>query len=162
MTTPPPLGFWHPASLIGTWFGVGMLPKTPGLWAALAALPVAFSLQVSASPLGVAIGCTVLFVAGLWATEMLLKSGDDQESIKDNIVVDNVAGQMLTLVAVPADPVFYAIAYIGFTLMIVMKPWPMTLIQPAFKGGVGIMLDDVFGGIVIAAILFFSIQGLPA
>jgi phosphatidylglycerophosphatase A len=162
LSTPPSLGFWHPASLIGTWFGVGMLPKAPGLWAALAALPVAFSLQHAAGPLGVAIGCAILFVSGLWATEMLLKNANEEDGTEDTIVIDNVTGQTLTLVAVPADPVFYAIAYIGFTLMIVMKPWPMTAVRPAFKGAVGIMLDDVFGAIVIAALLFFSIQGVPA
>ena len=163
MTTPQRnLGFWHPASLIGTWFGVGMLPKAPGLWAALAALPMALSLQLAAGPLGVAVGGAVLFAFGLWAAEMLLKSAQDQKAAEENIVIDKVAGQTLALVAVPADPAFYAIAFIGFTLMIVMKPWPMSAVQPAFKGGVGLMFDDVLAAIVIAAILFFSIQGVPS
>ena len=35
---PPGLKFSHPAALIATWFGAGLLPGIPGTWRSLAAL----------------------------------------------------------------------------------------------------------------------------
>jgi phosphatidylglycerophosphatase A len=37
----------HPAALIGTWFGTGLLPLAPGTWGSLAALPFAWVVQLA-------------------------------------------------------------------------------------------------------------------
>ena len=41
MLTRPVLPWFHPTTLIATWFGSGLLPKAPGTWGSLAALPPA-------------------------------------------------------------------------------------------------------------------------
>ncbi len=38
----PALPFFHPATLIATWFGVGLIKGIPGTWGSLAALPCAY------------------------------------------------------------------------------------------------------------------------
>jgi len=38
------LPFWHPAVLLATWFGAGLLPVVPGTWGSLAALPFAWAI----------------------------------------------------------------------------------------------------------------------
>ena len=36
---------WHPAVLLATWFGAGLLPVAPGTWGSLAALPFAWAIR---------------------------------------------------------------------------------------------------------------------
>ncbi|MHA1113952.1 MAG: phosphatidylglycerophosphatase A, partial [Alphaproteobacteria bacterium] len=45
---PSGLRFTHPAALIATWFGSGLLPVMPGTWGSLAALPFAWVIASAA------------------------------------------------------------------------------------------------------------------
>ncbi len=68
MFTSPALPFLHPATLIATWFGSGLLPRAPGTWGSLAALPVGLLLVWQAGPQGLFAGTLLVFLLGLWAT----------------------------------------------------------------------------------------------
>ena len=46
------LPFWHPAALVATGFGIGLLGLAPGTWASLAALPVGWAIHYMAGELG--------------------------------------------------------------------------------------------------------------
>jgi len=89
-------------------------------------------------------------------------SEDPQE-----IVIDEVAGQMLTLLAIPIYETLYPLpiiyycmsAFILFRLFDILKPYPINYIDNNIKGSLGIMLDDIFAGfyviIILSIILFF-------
>ena len=89
-------------------------------------------------------------------------SDDPQE-----IVIDEVVGQMLVLLAVPVyetlyplPMIFYCIgAFFLFRLFDIWKPYPINYVDNNIKGSLGIMLDDIFAGIysiiVLSLMLFF-------
>ncbi|MEN8195418.1 MAG: phosphatidylglycerophosphatase A, partial [Pseudomonadota bacterium] len=61
---PTTLPVWHPAFLIATWFGSGLLPKIPGTWGSAAALPFAWVIMWFGGP-WVLLGCaTAAFAVG--------------------------------------------------------------------------------------------------
>ena len=90
------------------------------------------------------------------------RSEDPQE-----IVIDEVVGQMLPLLAIPIYetlyplPIMYycASAFILFRLFDVWKPYPISYVDNNIKGSLGIMLDDILASIysiiILSLILFF-------
>ncbi len=68
--------------------------------------------------------------------------------------MSEVAGQLVALSVVPAEPLYYAAAFVGFRFFDIVKPWPVSWADRSIEGGLGVMLDDAFAGLYIAAILF--------
>jgi len=147
----PRIDLRDPAALIATWFGAGLLPNAPGTWGSLAALPFAWIIQVTTGPIGLAIAVAVIFVIGLWATDRMIggSAGNDPA----HVVVDEVAGQWLVLVFVPADPILYAAGFMVFRLADILKPWPVSWADHAIKGAFGVMFDDVLAAVYASAVL---------
>ena len=89
-------------------------------------------------------------------------SEDPQE-----IVIDEVTGQMMPLLAIPIYETLYPLpniyyfvsAFLLFRLFDIWKPYPINYIDNNIKGSLGIMLDDVFAGlyaiIILSLALFF-------
>ncbi|MFN8095296.1 MAG: phosphatidylglycerophosphatase A [Vicinamibacteria bacterium] len=63
------------------------------------------------------------------------------------VVVDEVAGQWITLAALPFTPAVALAGFFLFRLMDVVKPWPARDLE-RLHGGWGIMLDDVAAGVM--------------
>tara|TARA_B100000686_G_C16453654_1_gene793415 strand:+ start:197 stop:682 length:486 start_codon:yes stop_codon:yes gene_type:complete len=93
------------------------------------------------------------------------KSDDPQE-----IVIDEVVGQILTLLAIPIYetlfplPViyYYVSSFILFRLFDVLKPYPINYIDENISGSAGIMLDDILASlfsIIILCLVFFFFGG---
>jgi len=141
-----------PGILLATWFGSGLLPKAPGTWGSLAALPFAWLITMNAGPLGLAIATVFVFVIGIWASNVYVRhsGGDDPGPV----VIDEVAGQWMTLAAVPTDIRYYIAGFILFRLADIFKPWPVSWADRSVKGGLGIMLDDVLAAIYSGVALY--------
>jgi len=144
----PPLPFRDPATLLATWFGVGLMPWAPGTWGSLAALPFAALVQWLYGPVALLAAAILLAVAGSVAVERMLAAGDDPDP--SHVVVDEVAGQWLALVPAALDPLAYLVAFVLFRLLDVLKPWPIDSLQ-RLPGSLGVMADDVAAGLVAAA-----------
>src|SRR5512143_608281 len=84
---------------LATWGGVGYLPAMPGTWGTLAALPLWYLLS-RLGPWGYGLGGAVLLGLALWA------AGPAQDYLGRTdhpaIVIDEVAGLLITLAGVPA------------------------------------------------------------
>ena len=92
-------------------------------------------------------------------------SDDPQE-----IVIDEVAGQMIPLLILPVYETLYPLptiyycvaAFIFFRLFDIWKPYPINYVDNNVKGSLGIMLDDVIAGfytIITLIIIFFFLGG---
>ena len=92
-------------------------------------------------------------------------SDDPQE-----IVIDEVVGQMLTLLALPIyetlyplPAIYYCIpAFLLFRLFDICKPFPINYIDKNIQGSLGIMLDDIFASfysIIILTLIFLFLGG---
>lgn len=144
--------------------GVGYSPLAPGTWGSLLAVFIYLALHRLWFPLTavpskahvssfllvqVAIILTVT-VVGTWAasrTERVLRIKDPGK-----VVVDEVAGQLIALTAVPAtfwlleDATTVVTAFILFRIFDIVKPYPARRLE-GMHGGVGIMADDLVAGL---------------
>lgn len=142
----------HPATLIATVFGIGRLPFAPGTWGSLVALPLAWAAERIAGPAGLALLALAIFAAGWWASSRVVAaSGADDPG---EIVIDEVAAQLMVLLAVPPDVLLYAIGFALFRLADILKPWPTSWADRNVKGGFGIMLDDLLAAFYSAVALY--------
>jgi phosphatidylglycerophosphatase A len=62
------------------------------------------------------------------------------------VVIDEVAGQWLTLLAADPDMVLYGAGFVLFRAADIFKPWPASWADKHVAGGFGVMLDDVIAG----------------
>ncbi len=148
MTHSPP-SLRDPAALLATWFGAGLLPKAPGTWGSLAALPFAWALVHVGGETALGLGVLLVFLAGWWAAGRFAAARgiDDPGSV----VIDEVAGQWLALLAARSDLLSYAIGFLLFRVFDIVKPWPVNWADRNIGGGLGIMLDDVLAGLYALA-----------
>lgn len=148
---------YSPAGILATWFGAGLLPKAPGTWGSLAALPFAWVIQYYSGWVGLTIASVVVFAVGCWAASIFeAKSG-----VKDPgaVVIDEVAGQWMVLIPAGLDPLLYLVGFALFRLVDIFKPWPACWADKNVHGGLGIMLDDVLAAVyAVIAIYFLKIQ----
>lgn len=149
---PEGLPVWHPAFLLATWFGAGLLPKIPGTWGSAAALPFAWAIAWYGGPWALLAGAVLIFAVGVWAAEIYSR----RFGVKDAgpIVIDEVAGQWLTLAPFAPDPLTWVTGFLLFRVFDIVKPWPASWADREVSGGLGVMLDDVFAGIYAAAALY--------
>ncbi|MBT7250195.1 MAG: phosphatidylglycerophosphatase A [Rhodospirillaceae bacterium] len=141
-----------PSILLATWFGAGYLPKAPGTWGALAALPFAWVIAEWSGGVGLAVAVLIVFGVGLWASVGYLRLGGGEDP--GPVVIDEVAGQWLTLVPFAPDPLLYGLGFVFFRIADIIKPWPVSWADGHVKGPMGIMLDDVLAGIYAGAALY--------
>jgi phosphatidylglycerophosphatase A len=146
---------WHPAYLIATVFGVGHLPKAPGTWASLIALPFAFGIHYLGGLPVLLLFVLYFFGIGWWAAHVYVK----RRMVKDpgEIVIDEVVGQMAVfLVFMNSTPDWYDIilGFLLFRIFDIWKPWPVSWADGHVHGGFGVLFDDILAAIYAGGILW--------
>ncbi|MCG8357128.1 MAG: phosphatidylglycerophosphatase A [Kiloniellales bacterium] len=144
------LPFAHPVSLIATWFGAGLLPKVPGTWGSLAALPFAAVIAWLGGPWALLVASLIACLVGIWAGGRYAEAAQSEDP--GAVVIDEVAGQWLTLVPAALDPLLFLLGFLTFRVLDIVKPWPASWCDRALHGGVGIMLDDMVAGLYAGAL----------
>lgn len=124
----------------------------PGTWASLAALPCAWAIRALCGVVGLAIAAAIIWAVGCWAAAKMAAAS----ALKDPgwIVIDEVAGQWLTLLVAPLDPLCYALAFLIFRTFDILKPWPISWADRRLHGGLGIMLDDLMAAVYAAFVMW--------
>lgn len=140
--------------LIATFFGIGHLQPGSGTWASAVtiALWCAASLWLPSAwlvPAAIAISALVTLIGIPPSTVVARESG-----IKDPgfVVIDEVAGQMIALIAAPVNWKYMLAGFILFRSFDIVKPFPLRRLE-ALPGGTGIMMDDVGAGLYALALL---------
>ncbi|WP_374448698.1 phosphatidylglycerophosphatase A [Stella sp.] len=159
MTARPPVGFFHPAHLVATGFGVGRIPWAPGTWGSAAALAPGVALHWWLGPLWLAVAALLVLAAGAFATERLLARGATHDP--PYVVVDEIGGQWLALVPAVPDPLSVGLAFVFFRLFDVAKPGPIGWVDRNLVGSIGAMLDDGLAGVAAALALAAVLWWLP-
>ena len=133
--------FSHPAHFIALGFGAGLSRFAPGTAGTLVAFPIWWLIGGGYEPL-VLLGIVVwLFVIGVWACS---RTGRDL-GVADHGAMcwDEIVAFLLVLAVVPADPWWQAAAFFLFRAFDVVKPPPIRSLELRFKGGFGVMFDDI-------------------
>jgi phosphatidylglycerophosphatase A len=150
--------FSHPAHFIALGFGVGLARFAPGTFGTLAAWPIGWALAGANAAIVLGI-VAALFVIGLWACG---RTGthlgvDDHASM----VWDEFVAFLLVLAIVPREFAWQLGAFVAFRFFDIVKPPPIRWFERRFKGGFGVMADDILAAactlLVLAAVkrLFF-------
>ena len=140
---------------LATGFYIGNIPFAPGTFGSLIGLPLCFALAgISLAP---AVLCTLLFISFAVyiadAAEKLLKRSDP-----GCIVIDEIAGMMVTFTGLPFDPTTIVFGFILFRILDILKPFPIRKLDRRIPGGLGVVADDVAAGIIANLLLRIIIQ----
>ena len=139
----------HPYAWIALGFGSGLSKKAPGTMGSLLALLLWWWLMADQALwlqlLVIAVGFELGVRASNW---MIAKTG-----VKDPgyIVWDEFIGQWIALLLLPKTLVAYALAFTLFRLFDIVKRGPVGWADKHFSGGFGVMIDDVFAGLLALA-----------
>jgi phosphatidylglycerophosphatase A len=140
---------------IATGFYSGYLPKAPGTWGSLVGLLLFFLLHTLNLQIYLAV-VAAIFVIGTFAAGEAEKIMDRKDP--GLVVIDEIVGILITMIAIPATPLAMALGFILFRIFDIWKPFPIRLIDQRFHGGLGIMLDDIVAGIFSLIILQLIIR----
>jgi phosphatidylglycerophosphatase A len=139
--------------LIASCFGIGRFPVAPGTVGSAAGLLLYWALSTGGGWLPSLAGLAVVTLLGFWSAG----AGENHCGEKDPgvVVIDEVAGQMLTLIFLaPTWPVLVA-GFLLFRLLDIIKPFPARRLEK-LPGGSGIMADDLmvgmYGNLILHAI----------
>lgn len=139
-----------PGHFLSFGFGSGYLPRAPGTYGTLAAIPVWWLLSGLSLELYV-LALLAVSVAGVW----LCGRTADALGVHDHpaIVWDEIAGYLLTMLAAPPGWLWPLAGFVFFRIFDILKPWPIRVLDRELSGGLGIMLDDLLAGVFAALCL---------
>ena len=139
----------HPFAWIALGFGSGLSKIAPGtvgsllaalLWWLIMANQVLW-LQLVVIVLGFELGVC----ASNW---MIARTGIQDPGF---IVWDEFIGQWIALLLLPKTLLWYAIGFALFRVFDIVKKGPVGWADKRFKGGFGVMFDDVLAGLLAVA-----------
>jgi len=142
------------ATVVATFFGTGRLKPGPGTWASIATVllwAVASSQILAANrTLATIIAAAFVTIIGIPAATQVARAS----ALKDPqvVVIDEVAGQLTSLIAVPLAWKTFLVSLILFRIFDIAKPFPIRRLE-RLPEGTGIVLDDLAAGIYALAIV---------
>jgi len=134
--------------LCATWGGTGFSPFASGTVGTLAAIPLYLVLVRLPLPLYL---LTVLAFTlfACWISGHAEDVFGEKDSGK--IVIDEVAGYLVTMIAVPLSWQSVLAGFLFFRLFDIVKPQPARWFDRSLKNGYGVVLDDIAAGIYACA-----------
>ena len=150
------------ARFLSTGLGVGYGPVMPGTYGSALGVGLYLALAHCASPLPhprmlLALVAAIFALFSIWVVSIALRGF----AVKDpqEIVLDEVAGQLVTLVPLPlvyASPRSHWLAVLaGFLLFRIfdaLKPYPIWKFE-RLPGAWGVVVDDLAAGLLAAVVL---------
>ena len=139
------------ARCIATYCYIGLLPKMPGTWGSIFALPLAWVLyKLGNIPYWVAFISITLI--GIWASKVYSERVKKEDP--DEVVIDEVAGILTVFLFVKPTPLMLVLGLVLFRVIDILKPPPIGWFEK-LPHGVGIMVDDLLAGVLTGLILLF-------
>lgn len=133
-----------PLHLLAFGLGAGLSPVAPGTAGTLVAVPLFLLMAPLALPLYLLV-TLLLFIAGVYICQRC----SDALGVHDHggIVWDEIVGYLVTMIAVPPEPLWLLSGFLLFRLFDILKPWPIRWADRGVPGGFGIMFDDLLAGL---------------
>jgi phosphatidylglycerophosphatase A len=142
------------ATLVATFFGAGRLKPGPGTWGSLATVLV-WALASSQIPVGNRLWATIFAAAVVTLIGIPAATQVARASCKKDpqfVVIDEVAGQLVALIAVPLAWKTFLAGFILFRVFDMWKPFPIRQLE-RLPEGTGIVVDDLGAGLYALAIM---------
>ena len=142
------------ATLTATFFGIGRLKPGPGTWGSVATVALWAALARTLAPelrtpVCVVLALLVILIGIPAATRVARATGGKDPQF---VVIDEVAGQLIALIAIPLSWKTFLAGLILFRGFDIIKPPPVRQLEK-LPEGTGIVLDDVGAGIFAFAVM---------
>ena len=147
-----------------TLFNIGKIKYAPGTIASLATCLI-FLFLINIFDISVILLFTlIIFIYSFIAINNSFEFFDSKDP--QEIVIDEVVGQMIALLAIPIYETLYSLpmtyyciaAFLLFRLFDILKPYPINYVDSNVKGAKGIMFDDILASIytvIVLTVIFF-------
>ena len=129
------------ARVLAVGFGAGLAPVAPGTVATLLAWPLGWLLADSMPAAWLLALIGVFFLAGVWACGVAGRELGDADD--GAMVCDEIVAFLLVLAIVPRELAWQAAAFVLFRLFDIAKPPPIRHFERLYRGGFGVMFDDL-------------------
>ena len=144
--------------LLAFGFGSGLSRYAPGTAGTAVAIPFALLLKSLPAiifwPVLVVLFLLGIHICGTTATRL-------GRHDPGGIVWDEMVAYWLTIALLPIQWGWWLAAFILFRLFDILKPWPIRQAEKFFKGGLGIMVDDIIAALYAMAILALFLRWGP-
>ena len=141
------------AVLLATSLGAGYFPVAPGTAGSAVGVVIYLLTRNWSASRQVAL-VAVISGIGVWAAELAARQfGRDDPG---PVVIDEVAGQLLTLLLTGVGAGGAVIGFFLFRVLDIFKPWPARRLEN-LHGGLGIMADDlmvaIYGNVLMRVLV---------
>ena len=128
----------------------GFSPGAPGTAGSVIGVALFWLLSPLSFPLYIITVTAFIFLA-IWCASRA--SGIYQKKDPSQVVIDEIAGYLVTMAALPPTWGYIIAGFLLFRVMDIVKPYPIRWIDQNIAGGYGIVLDDVLAGVYANIIL---------
>jgi phosphatidylglycerophosphatase A len=147
------------AELVASFYGIGRIRPGPGTWAS-AATVLLWWLITRWIPTGWQPWAAILLASfavaiGIPAATRVSRASGSKDP--QWVVIDEVAGQLITLIAVPISWKSLLLGFILFRGFDIVKPPPVRRLEQ-LPEGVGIVVDDVGAGLYALAVMQIALH----
>ena len=140
---------------VATGAGAGKIPVAPGTFGTLIGILFVLGFKII-NPCYETIYVVILIIFAIWIAdkaEKILKQKDP-----GCIVIDEIAGYVVTMVGISLSMYTIVTGFVLFRLFDILKPFPVKYFEKNFKGGPGIVLDDLVAGLLSSFVLRILIK----
>lgn len=143
------------ALAVATAGGAGYFPFAPGTVGSAVGIAVYLLTKQLDPSVQIALFVAIC-VVGTWASTVAATHFGREDP--GYVVVDEVAGQLATLLLLDVGLVGAGIGFVIFRILDIIKPWPANRLE-ALHGGLGIMADDImvgaYGWVLLWGLMYF-------
>ena len=148
--------------MVATFFGAGRLRPGPGTWGSLATALLWWLLASHLTPAArlpvILVLIAIVIAIGIPAATLEARGCGKKDP--SHVVIDEVAGQLITLIGCPIVWQALLAGFILFRVFDIVKPPPVRSLE-RLPEGTGIVVDDVgagvYGLIVLQLLLHFGV-----
>ena len=151
-----------------TFCNIGKIKYAPGTIASFITCLIFFLLINKINMIVMLLFALIIFFYSFIAINNSFENFDSEDP--QEIVIDEVVGQIFPLLAIPIYETLYPLptiyycvsAFLVFRLFDIWKPFPISYVDNNVKGALGIMLDDILASvysIFFLIILLFFLGG---
>lgn len=145
------------ALFIATCGYLGYARIAPGTVGSAAGLLIFWVVRSTASPSIEVATIAIVLLAGIWSSTVAERHFGRVDPAP--IVIDEVAGMLITLAFLPVHAGGAVAGFVLFRLFDIVKPWPSRQFE-ALHGGLGVMADDamaaVYASLVLRGVMVFA------
>ncbi len=147
-----PAPLW--ATAVATFFGIGHLRPGPGTFGSATTVVLwwllAHKIMPSWQPWAAALLALIAVLIGIPAATRVARASGRKDP--QFVVIDEVAGQLVTLIAAPVAWQSLLLGFILFRAFDIVKPPPVRQLE-RLPEGMGIVVDDVGAGLYALAVM---------